>query len=68
MGSCDHVMPKFIAPSDPAAQWTGALRNAAFFAYADNYLIDIEFGIILDVEASRVIRQSERIPDDDRKD
>jgi Transposase DDE domain len=53
------VTPKFISPSDPAAQWTGALRNAAFFAYADNYLIDVKFGIIMDVEASRAIRQAE---------
>ena len=52
-------MPKFVAPADPAAQWTGALRNAAFFAYADNYLIDVKFGIIMDVEASRAIRQAE---------
>jgi hypothetical protein len=48
-------VPKFVAPSDAAAQWTGALRNAAFFAYADNYLIDIKFGIIMDVEASRAV-------------
>src|SRR5262249_22601927 len=47
------------SPSDPAAQWTGALRNAAFFAYADNYLIDVKCGIIMDVEASRAIRQAE---------
>lgn len=58
-GRASEVVPKFVAPSDPAAQWTGALRNAAFFAYADNYLIDIKFGIIMDVEASRAIRQSE---------
>jgi transposase len=58
-GRATDVVPKFIAPSDPAAQWTGALRNAAFFAYADNYLIDVKFGIIMDVEASRAIRQSE---------
>jgi len=38
---------------------TGALKSAAFFAYADNYLIDIKFGIIMDVEASRAIRQAE---------
>jgi len=36
-----------------------ALRNAAFFAYANNYLIDVKFGIIMDVEASRAIRQAE---------
>jgi Transposase DDE domain len=40
-------------------QWTGALRSAAFFAYADNYLIDVKFGVIMDVEASRAIRQAE---------
>ncbi len=58
-GMASEVTPKFISPSDPAAQWTGALRNAAFFAYADNYLIDVKFGVIMDVEASRAIRQAE---------
>ena len=58
-GAASDVTPKFVSPSDPAAQWTGALRNAAFFAYADNYLIDVKFGIIVDVEASRAIRQAE---------
>jgi transposase len=58
-GAASDVEPKFVAPADPAAQWTGALRNAAFFAYADNYLIDVKFGIIMDVEASRAIRQAE---------
>ena len=58
-GAATDVTPKFVAPADPAAQWTGALRSAAFFAYADNYLIDTEHGIILDVEASRAIRQAE---------
>ena len=58
-GAASSVTPKFVSPSDPAAQWTGALRNAAFFAYADNYLIDVKFGIIMDVEASRAIRQAE---------
>lgn len=58
-GAATDVVPKFVAPADPAAQWTGALRNAAFFAYADNYLIDVKTGIIMDVEASRAIRQAE---------
>ena len=58
-GTASEVTPKFISPSDPAAQWTGALRSAAFFAYADNYLIDVKFGVIMDVEASRAIRQAE---------
>src|SRR6478609_1464567 len=58
-GAASDVPPKFVSPSDPAAQWTGAMRGPAFFAYADNYLIDMKYGIILDVEASRAIRQAE---------
>src|SRR6204780_1615419 len=58
-GAASDVTPKFVSPSDPAAQWTAALRGPAFFAYADNYLIDVKFGIIMDVEGSRAIRQAE---------
>ncbi len=58
-GAATEVEPKFVSPSDPAAQWTGALKGPAFFAYADNYLIDVRFGVIVDVEASRAIRQAE---------
>jgi transposase len=58
-GAASDVTPKFVSPSDPAAQWTGAMRGPAFFAYADNYLIDVKFGIIMDVQASRAIRQAE---------
>ena len=58
-GAASDVTPKFVSPSDPAAQWTNALRGSAFFAYADNYLIDVKCGIIMDVEASRAIRQAE---------
>ena len=58
-GAASEVTPKFVSPSDPAAQWTGAMRGPAFFAYADNYLIDVKFGIIVDVKASRAIRQAE---------
>ena len=35
------------------------MRGPAFFAYSDNYLIDVKSGIIMDVEASRAIRQAE---------
>jgi len=58
-GGATEVVPKFVSPADPAAQWTGALKGPAFFAYADNYLIDVRCGIIVDVEASRAIRQAE---------
>jgi len=58
-GAASEVTPKFVSSSDPAAQWTGAMRGPALFAYSDNYLIDVKFGIIMDVEASRAIRQAE---------
>jgi transposase len=58
-GAASDVVPKFVSPSDPAAQWTGALKGPAFFAYANNYLIDVKYGVIVDVEASRAIRQAE---------
>ena len=58
-GAASDTTPKFVSPSDPAAQWTGAMRGPAFFAYADNYLIDVKFGVIMDVEASRAIRKAE---------
>jgi transposase len=56
-----RAMREYLATLDDAAsaQWTGAMRGPAFFAYADNYLIDVKFGIIMDVKASRAIRQAE---------
>jgi transposase len=58
-GAASDTIPKFVSPSDPAAQWTGALKGHAFFAYATNYLIDLDHAIIVDVEATRAIRQAE---------
>ena len=58
-GAASEVRPKFVSRSDPAAQWTGAHKGPAFFAYADNYLIDLKAAVILDVEATRAIRQAE---------
>ena len=58
-GAASEVTPKFISPSDPSAQWTGAHKGHAFFAYATNYLIDTDNAVILDVEATRAIRQAE---------
>jgi hypothetical protein len=46
-------------PIRPAARWTGAHNGHAFFAYAANYLIDTDHGVIVDVEATRAIRQAE---------
>ena len=58
-GAASDKVPKFVSPSDPAAQWTGAMKGAAFFAYSDNYLIDVKCGVIIGVKASRAIRQAE---------
>src|SRR4029450_303280 len=58
-GADTNVDAEVAPPSDPAAQWTGALRGPAFFAYADNYLVDVHSAIIVDVEASRAVRQAE---------
>jgi transposase len=58
-GAASPVTPKFISRSDPAAQWTGAHKGHAFFAYANNDLIDTDHGVIVDVEATRAIRQAE---------
>src|ERR1700676_5209940 len=58
-GARPATIPKFISRSDPAAQWTGAHKGHAFFAYADNYLIDLKAAIIVDVEAIRVSRPAE---------
>jgi hypothetical protein len=57
-GACD-VTPKFTAHADPASQWTAAGKSLAFFAYSDDYLIDTDHAIIMDVDASRSIRQAE---------
>ncbi len=58
-GAASETVPKFVSRSDPAAQWTGARKGHAFFAYADNYLIDLKAAVIVDVEATRAIRQAE---------
>ncbi len=43
----------------PASSWTGAKGGPPFFAYSTNYLIDLEAGIIVDVEASAVSKAAE---------
>lgn len=58
-GAASPVEPKFTSHSDPASQWTAARGGPAYFAYSTNYLIDTDNGVILDVEATRSIRQAE---------
>ena len=58
-GSATPVVPKQLAVADPAARWTAASRERAFFAYSTNYLIDLDHSVIMDVEATASIRQAE---------
>ena len=58
-GAASEVEPKFTSHSDPASQWTAARKGPAFFSYSDNYLIDTDYGVIVDVQGTRSIRQAE---------
>jgi hypothetical protein len=44
--------PKSLSLTDPQSSWTCAPGGPAFFAYSTNYLIDVECGVIVDVEAT----------------
>ena len=58
-GAATTVKPKFTAHADPASQWTAARKGPAFFAHSDNYLIDTDHGVIVDVDASRSNKTAE---------
>lgn len=58
-GVATPVTPRVISPVDPAARWTATNKRPAFFAYATNYLIDLEHAVIADVEASTAVRLAE---------
>ncbi len=58
-GAATLVVPKYLAPADPASRWTSAHRGPAFYAYSTNYLIDLDHAVIMDVEASTAVRQAE---------
>lgn len=51
--------PKKISLTDPVARWTAAPGGPVFFAYSTNYLIDLQAGIIVDVEATPTNRSQE---------
>src|SRR5450631_601044 len=50
---------KNISITDPAAEWTCAPGGPAFFAYSTNYLVDVRYGVIVDVEATSAHRHKE---------
>ena len=57
-GAASEVKPKFVSKS-PGRTVDRSAQGYAFFAYAANYLIDLYHAVIVDVEASRAIRQAE---------
>ena len=58
-GAATPVQPKFTSHSDPASQWTAARKGPTFFAYSANHMVDTDHAVILDVEATRSVRQAE---------
>jgi len=57
--SGDKTPPRNISLTDPASQWTAAPGGPAFYAYSTNYLMDVDAGIIVDVEATPAHRTDE---------
>jgi transposase len=48
----DRKVPKVISPVDPCSAWTAKANKRVQFGYGLNYLIDIEYAVIVDVEAT----------------
>jgi hypothetical protein len=44
--------PKVISPVDPCSAWTAKANKRMQFGYGLNYLIDIKYAVIVDVEAT----------------
>lgn len=55
----DAAPPKSVSLTDPAARYTAAPGGPAFYAYSTNYLVDVEAGIIVDVEPTPALRTDE---------
>ena len=52
-------LPKNVSLTDPDARWASNRLGSADFYYSTNYLIDTDYGIILDVEATPANRAEE---------
>lgn len=50
--------PKSLSLTDPMARWTAA-KGPAIFAYSTNIMIDVDHGVIMDVEATTGFRTDE---------
>jgi len=54
-----ETQPESVSLTDPAARYTAAAGGPACYAYSTNYLVDIDTGIIVDVEATPAYRTDE---------
>ena len=52
-------LPKNVSLTDPDARWASNRLGSADFYYSTNYLIDTDYGMILDVEATPANRAEE---------
>jgi transposase len=61
VASDDDELPpgRNVSLTDPSAHWTAAPGGPPQYAYSTNYLIDLEAGIIVDVEATPANRTQE---------
>jgi hypothetical protein len=50
--NADRKLPKVISPVDPCSAWTAKANKRVQFGYGLNYLIDIEYAVIVDVAAT----------------
>jgi transposase len=48
----NRKLPKVISPVDPCSAWTAKANKRVQFGYGLNYLIDIKYAVIVDVEAT----------------
>src|SRR6266513_599623 len=48
----DRKPPKVVSPVDPCSAWTAKANKRVQFGYGLNYLIDIKYAVIGDVEAT----------------
>src|SRR6266850_697650 len=52
-------IPANVSLTDPEARWTAAPAGLAVFSYSTHYLVDVDAGIIVDVEATPALRSAE---------
>ena len=48
----NRKLPKVISPADPCSAWTAKANKRVQFGYGLNYLIDIKYAVIVDVQAT----------------